>query len=398
MASPTLKRSREATPSSSAIKRRKSTANIDSSGRNLYYVYNFASVQLGLPAISLRSLLSQSFEERLSDAKAALILTQAAEEGMVASLKSACKGRLLVQSNDGTEGNALRMRGGLWLVQFSDRLRVVITTTKLQQWDVKRLLHTIWVQDFPLGYNPCDFSFTLARFVYSLITPIDLETALGINLGKFNFSEAAVDLITTVPGVYPANVRLGLLQLAGTVPAALPFSGLLASTTEVMKDYSLLFSLQAQLNLPKYTDILIGYPSLQQVSESLYGLGGGGFAEPFGYTLDPGLYSDLCLKQGLSPSGRSALPGYNFLVLGGDMIPEGEMVIYCGGHAFTAEDWGTDLGNGHWRYENHRIGVVFKRSNPDQTRKILDSIPYALSERLDQDHEPWQPHKHLLYL
>jgi len=394
MASPTLKRSRDNPLSPNFLKRPKPSLHIDTSGRSLYYVANFASRQLSLPAISLPCLFSQCFEEARPEAEAVCILTQAAEKAVIDPLGAACKGRLLVR--EGMKGT--RMRGGLWLVQFSDRLRVAVTTAKLQQWDIKRLLHTIWVQDFPIGYSPCEFSFALARYVYSLIPPTDLEAQLAMNLAKFDFSGAAVDLIATIPGVYPAHIHLGLLQLANTVPTGLPYSGLLASTTETMKDYSLLFGLQVHLNLPKYTDILIGYPSFQLVSESLYGLGGGGFAEPYGFTLDPGLYSDLSLKQSLSPSGCSALPGYNFLVLGGDMISEGDMVIYCGNHAFTSEDWGTDVGNGQWRYESHCVGVVFKRSSPEHTRQVLRSIPYALGERLDQDHEPWQPRKHLLYL
>lgn len=393
MASPTLKRSSASPLPTSSTKRQKPIPKIDTSGRSLYYLATSSSLQLGLPAISLTSLLSLTCETEVSSAETAWIVTGGREEKVVEGLRSGCKGQVRVSQVAGKG-----MRGGLWLVRFADRLRVVVTSARLQSWDLARLLHTVWFQDFPVGYSPCAFAFTLTHYVNSLIPSSVLQNQLGINLGQYDFSDSAVDLITTVPGVYPSHTHLGILQLADSVPRSLPFSGLLSSTTELMKDYSLLLALQAHLNLPKYTDILIGYPSYSTVAESRFGLGGGGFASPNSSTIDSALYSDLCLKSGLEVSGRSALPGYNMLVLGGDMVPEADMVIYSGCHALTAEDWGIDLGNGHWRYGNWCIGVVFKRLKPEERRSVLRSIPYALGERLDQERAPWQPRRHLLYI
>ena len=398
-------------PLPASSKRVKAAPRFDSSGRTLYYLANEAALRLGLPAISLRRLLSPCLEDeggRGGGAEAALVLTRTVEEGLAKEVHRLCGGKALIVTNE-TQESALRfvvrlptkaIHCNLWIVLFSDRLRVVLPTCSLHPWDLKRHLHTVWFQDFALGYRPCRFSFDLCRLVYDLIPASVLAETLDVNLGRYDFSPVAVDLITSIPGCYPASSPFGLLQLLHSVPPSVPYAAVLVSTTHLPPP-SFLLSLQANLNLPKYTTLLIGYPSYPTVKHSTFSLGGGlGSFSADTTCHDWSIYYDLTLKAGLSPSGKSVLPAYNLIVIGGEMIPEDQMVIYAGSHSFCSEDWGEQTATGEWRYTAYNAGVAFRPGalQAEEAKAILRSLPYTVGGRLGEAGEPWEPRRHLIYL
>ncbi|XP_023766315.1 uncharacterized protein LOC111914840 [Lactuca sativa] len=109
----------------------------------------------------------------------------------------------------------------LFVLQRDDSMRVIITSANLvaKQW--LRVTNTVWFQDFPRGNvldykslfcqssseevnqdSKSDFAAQLAGFMATLLIGAPDQSHWILELGKFDFSNAAGHLVASVPGIY----------------------------------------------------------------------------------------------------------------------------------------------------------------------------------------------------
>eukprot|EP00406_Dinophysis_acuminata_P055369 CAMPEP_0179311642 /NCGR_PEP_ID=MMETSP0797-20121207/52799_1 /TAXON_ID=47934 /ORGANISM="Dinophysis acuminata, Strain DAEP01" /LENGTH=274 /DNA_ID=CAMNT_0021021437 /DNA_START=37 /DNA_END=857 /DNA_ORIENTATION=- len=124
------------------------------------------------------------------------------------------RGWLRAQCAEAKFDSACGVHAKLMLLEFSDRLRVVVTSANLQRkhWCFRG--EGVWVQDFPRaaprragsGGHPCDasrllgagsFAFVLAHFVAELLTcaPGGRQGGWLSTISAFDFSSAAAHLV-----------------------------------------------------------------------------------------------------------------------------------------------------------------------------------------------------------
>lgn len=90
----------------------------------------------------------------------------------------------------------------LWLLQFNEYLRVVVTTGNFTYVDWFEMIQTVWIQDFPLknfreSKEFCEFE--------EILKPFFTTATCGLSskwLEAYDFSGAKVHLIPSIPGYY----------------------------------------------------------------------------------------------------------------------------------------------------------------------------------------------------
>ena len=117
--------------------------------------------------------------------------------------------------------------GKLMLLYFASKLRVILTSANHIEGDHLFKSNAIWTQDFPLlevpltvqahiGYraDQNDFGAVLQDYLEKLGIP-----PLYSDLRRFNFSGAAVALVSSVPGAHKVRMKYGYARLAQVLAA-----------------------------------------------------------------------------------------------------------------------------------------------------------------------------------
>lgn len=106
----------------------------------------------------------------------------------------------------------------LMLLKFSNFLRVIIPSANLTNIDWYYLGQNIWFQDFKLkspfqketkNKCECEFEYYLQNYVinmYLLNTNIKINETIDINIEDYDFSNASVDLVSTISGRFQINL------------------------------------------------------------------------------------------------------------------------------------------------------------------------------------------------
>ena len=98
----------------------------------------------------------------------------------------------------------------LMLIEFKDKLRVVVSSANLYEHDWLYMSNVIWFQDFPRisvlskQKEPTSFLTHLLEFL-QLVTPCEGCFRQEINLCQFDFTDAQVELVASVNGRYQSS-------------------------------------------------------------------------------------------------------------------------------------------------------------------------------------------------
>ena len=108
----------------------------------------------------------------------------------------------------------------LMLLEFDDRLRVVVSSSNLYIHDWELMSQVIWFQDFTKGTTPSEFGEYLSGFMKA-INPKNAKVRRQIALESYDFSTAAVKLVASVNGrhVGGESLRFGQNRIGALVGA-----------------------------------------------------------------------------------------------------------------------------------------------------------------------------------
>lgn len=276
----------------------------------------------------------------------------------------------------------------LYILQFPECLRVVVTSANLVQHDWSEIGQTIWFQDFPKGTGSNDFSRSLKDFTNAMIPGngrFSLRTDLGIDLDAYDFSEAKVTLLYSIPGRFPSIDSYGLGRMQRLVRdtgvkyslATFQFSSISGLTS------SFLTQVKSSFTGKQDGELALIYPTLDRVQRCHRGLDAGltTFLSEEMYTSKA--FPRESMKKLEDPEGFPEITGHLshskvLVVTKGEEVDD-DTVIYLGSHNLSSSAWGRFEKSGSQIFmANYELGVVFLPSpnSASMKRSIITRLPF----------------------
>lgn len=287
----------------------------------------------------------------------------------------------------------------LFLLKFPSKLRVVVTSANLLMYDWTKIGQVIWFQDFERGEASGSFYRELSGFIEAVLPETySMQGRLGIDLSQYDFSQAQVELVASIPGRHTALHKYG----QGRLRSLMKESGVTHSSFTVqcssvgnldpasLKEFATSFA-----NNPEASCQLV-FPTFKTVKESHYGPPGGGtsyFKEEYWNSRS---FPKAILHEFHGPQDFSAIRGHlshsKVVISHSDTIDD-NTALYFGSHNMSAAAWGKFEKKGHQLFiGNYELGIFFppKVGSADQKRSLISRLPFKFPpERYEEGQQPW---------
>ncbi|CAG9335249.1 unnamed protein product [Blepharisma stoltei] len=376
--------------------------------------------------LSFRQLMYEDLLENPRSPKtliSALLTTFCYEETFIAPLlKQGIKTCLITESSSPgrfniSEGFTIisprkevswgKFHAKLFLLKFPDKLRVVVCSANLVQYDWASIGQVVWFQDFPAGYSrENSFLAQLQRFLVKVM-PIsyDMKEHLGIDLENYDFSNPKVELVCSVPGRTPdlansgqARMRRLISQTGNTYSDLLiQCSSLGKLNRKVMGEFCKSFA----NNLLANYEII--FPSLRTVENSHLGKGGGGTTFIKEEHCNAAEFPKKALRDIASPLEFPQICKHlshsKVVIAHNNYEIDDDTIFYFGSHNLSPAAWGTWEKNSTRIYMmNYEMGVLFlpKPGSKAMKKEMVRRLPFAVPPpKYQENDEPWLIDKHL---
>jgi tyrosyl-DNA phosphodiesterase-1 len=297
------------------------------------------------------------------------------------------------------------------LLKFENFIRLIIPTANLSRFDWYTLGQLVWFQDFYLkkenssdnkeGVN--DFE-SYIHYIFNITFPKeynkqDWYTELGIDLNKYDFSTACVDLVASFPGRFSEIEKIGLgrvksliksYKCKNTYEQRVIYQ---CSSFGSIKDKFLMDFIETFLNKKYFAQVLkqkidIVYPTLEYIKNIENG-------RSIGRCLF--LKKDILNQESFPKRNMKLLQLQNGLksYLNSDLVCHSKILvvtkdnleidlnslIYIGSHNFSLSAWGAyEKNNSQIKTANYEVGLIFnplKISIPEK-QSIVDTVLVSL--------------------
>ncbi|KAG2393408.1 hypothetical protein C9374_006939 [Naegleria lovaniensis] len=277
-------------------------------------------------------------------------------------------------------GQYSNMHAKLFIIEFEEKIRIVISSANLTQFDWQYFKQAIWIQEFPkkLSTSSCKFENDLVDFWQHL-------TGLPGNfLRKYDYSTAKGELIPSIPG-YHTTDKYGHLAIKKSI-AAMNFS-----TTEIqqLKDSPLYFQMSsigsmnsnyiAELSDSFYVTktknlFHIVFPSLDVVSQSHYGLRCGGMIHLRSKTYETSTFPRNAMSH-YSPTQGNHLSHSKIIFHQSNNNPNVGFIV-IGSHNLSQAALGKLQKNNSQLYiSNYELGIALKLDVFKNKENMSSQIP-----------------------
>jgi len=315
------------------------------------------------------------------------------------------------------------------LLKFDNFIRLIIPTANLSRFDWYTLGQLVWFQDFYLkkenltdnkegtsdfeGYIHYIFNITLPKEYNNQ----DWYSELGIDLKKYDFSTACVDLVASFPGRFSEIEKIGLGRVKSLIKSyqskniAEQRVIYQCSSFGSIKDKFLMDFLETFLNKKYFAQMLkqkidIIYPTLDYIKNIENG-------RSIARCLF--LKKDILNQESFPKKNMKLLQLQNGLksYLNSDLVCHSKMLvvikdnleidhnslIYIGSHNFSQSAWGAyEKNNSQIKTANYEVGLVFnplKLTIPEK-QSIVETNLVSLfhTNNYKKDDVPWTTDYH----
>jgi len=293
----------------------------------------------------------------------------------------------------------------LCLVKFPSTLRVVVMSANLVSYDWNSIGQVVWFQDFPTGVASGEFYQELSEFVSSILpNNYNLAEELGIHLERYDYSQAKVQLVSSVPGRHKNTLKYGQGRLRNLLRNSnksfnnltLQCSSIGNINPSMQKEYCLSFANNQDANFE------IIFPSVETVRNSHLGLEGGGttFLKESHYNAPKfprESFRDLAAPETF-PQVCNHLSHSKVIVAHNNYEYTDDTLIYIGSHNLSMAAWGKfEKQCSQLFIANYELGVVFMPETDSSATKneVVSKIPFKIPGDSYEGKSPWIINKHL---
>ncbi len=304
----------------------------------------------------------------------------------------------------------------LILIQFTDFLRVVVTSANLTTVDWTLLSQVVWLQDFPktkLSITETERQGFFAVLHDFLVHCYPKNYDPSINLYNYDFSSASADLVASISGRFHKDLmpRYGFTRLGDIVSKSgfkyptKPVLTFQTSSVGMLKPKYLSDLYQTVIGNKKITTLLtspekyvqILYPTRDYIRNTVLGPEAASCIILSKRAYDADDFPKECLCQLAPVDSHPSYKGMLYHAKVGILATKQEIaddsLIYVGSHNISSSAWGKmEKGNSQICISNYELGVVFKpeKGSAEMKKTIVASLMFKYPpEPYGKDDTPW---------
>lgn len=282
-------------------------------------------------------------------------------------------------------GAAGSMHVKLLLLFYDHKIRVIIPSANLIQFDWEEMENVLYYQDFPRGNADCEFKSILKESLTNMKVPIVSLNALD----EFDFTAALGRLVYSRPGTFSdiGLQRLSKVVLEMHIPPSMPIRCITSSLGKTDGWIQQMHS-ACRGGSDEPGDIMVYFPSRDTVLTSRLGK-----ENSSSLFYDARKYPCGCLYDLESVNAGELMHAKIILcsdskdtVYIADTSEDADGYMYAGSHNFTGAAWGRPLkSRQEVRMTNWELGMMFKLSKTKTNMPFV--IPFRVPGR--RNLKPW---------